>query len=81
MVSDRIHKVLAEKSRSHQAELTRLGTLVEDDTLSSNVMTMPRNDNVRNMMDILRNQSCSDDQFLLTCDQLVSLMVQRFVVV
>lgn len=77
MISDRIHKTLREKSQSHQAELRRLGTAVEDIPLSANVVVMEHTNQIRGINTLLMDPELSREDFIFHFDRLAVMLVEK----
>ncbi|KAK0259679.1 Uridine kinase [Friedmanniomyces endolithicus] len=77
MVSDRIHKTLKQKSRSHQLELKRLGEISEDAPLSSNVTILQQTNQVRGINTIIMDPEGDREDFIFYFDRLVVLLVEK----
>ena len=76
MVVKHIQRILAEKSRKHQAQLKRLGDEVEDEPLSENVIVLKPTRQVRGIITIILETSEGND-LIFYCDRLASLLVER----
>ncbi|KAK0852741.1 Uridine kinase [Friedmanniomyces endolithicus] len=77
MVSDRIHKTLKQKSRSHQLELKRLGEISEDAPLSVNVTILQQTNQVRGINTIIMDPEGDREDFIFYFDRLVVLLVEK----
>ncbi|KAK5117235.1 hypothetical protein LTR62_005852 [Meristemomyces frigidus] len=77
MVSDRIHKTLAQKSRLHQLELKRLGKVSEADALSTNVKILVHTNQVRGINTLLMCPETEREDFIFYFDRLAVLLVEK----
>lgn len=77
MISDRIHKTLAQKSRMHQEELKRLGKIAEDAPLSSNVIVLHQGRQVVGINTLILNPATPRDDFIFYFDRMAALLVER----
>lgn len=77
MISDRIHKILQTKSRTHQAQLRRLGQQAEDSPLSPNVVVLPHNNQVRGINTLLMDPELSREDFIFHFDRLAVMLVEK----
>ena len=79
MVSDRIHKTLAQKSKSHQMELKRLGQGQEDAPLSKNIIVLEQKSQLVGINTLLMDTETSSEDFVFYFDRLVTMLVERSV--
>lgn len=77
MICDRIHKTLAQKSRTHQEELERLGKIAEDAPLSSNVIVLQQGLQVVGINTLILNPATPRDDFIFYFDRMAALLVER----
>ena len=77
MVSDRVLKTLATKSKMHQVELERLGKSAEDAPLSQNVITLEQTPQVVGINSLLLDPETTAEEFIFYFDRLVALLVER----
>ena len=78
MVSDRVHKTLHSKSKSHQAELKRLGKVAEDAPLSQNVIVLEQTSQVVGINTMLLDSDTPAEEFIFYFDRLVAMLVERY---
>ncbi|KAF2226872.1 uridine-cytidine kinase 2 [Elsinoe ampelina] len=77
MVTDRIHKTLTSKSRLHQVELRRLGTVASrSQPFSTNVIILTQTSQVMGINTLLLDPSTSTEDFIFYFDRLCSLLVE-----
>jgi uridine kinase len=79
MITDRVSKILLEKSRLHQAELRRLGELGEDKPLSRNAIFMEQTRQVVGINTLLVNPLTSNEDFIFYFDRMATMLVERAV--
>ncbi|KAK5169271.1 hypothetical protein LTR04_005869 [Oleoguttula sp. CCFEE 6159] len=77
MVSDRIRKTLAYKSKMHQNELKRLGKIVEDAPLSKNVLVLQQSPQVVGIHTLLMGGDVEREDFIFYFDRVAALLVER----
>lgn len=77
MVSDRVHKTLSTKSKQHQAELKRLGSLAEDEPLSKNVVVLDQTPQIMGINTLLLDPDTPVEEFIFYFDRLIALLVER----
>lgn len=77
MVSDRVHKTLAQKSKMHQLELKRLGKISEDTELSSNVCIIEHTNQVRGINTLLMNPELEREDFIFYFDRLTVMLIEK----
>lgn len=77
MVSDRIRKILNQKSKLHQVELRRLGKVAEDAPLSDNVIILSQKRQIRGINTLLINPDLSREDFIFYFDRLAALLIER----
>ncbi|KAL2356772.1 uridine-cytidine kinase-like protein-like 1 [Cryomyces antarcticus] len=80
MVSDRIRKTLAYKSKMHQNELKRLGKIVEDAPLSKNVLVLQQSPQVVGIHTLLMGGDVEREDFIFYFDRVAALLVERYAV-
>jgi len=79
MVSDRIHKTLAQKSKMHQIELKRLGQGQEDVPLSKNIILLEQKSQLVGINTLLMDPETPSEDFIFYFDRLVTMLVERSV--
>ncbi|KAF1816813.1 uridine-cytidine kinase-like protein-like 1 [Eremomyces bilateralis CBS 781.70] len=83
MISDRVRKILEDKSRRHQGELRRLGQLAraegEARGVGRNVVVVERTAQVRGMETLVMDNDLSREEFVFYFDRLVGVLVERAV--
>ena len=77
MVVQYIERTLTEKSKSHRAELKKLGQIAEDDPISPNVLTLVQTPQLRGMSTIIQDIDTSTEDFLFYFDRLTTLLVEQ----
>jgi len=77
MVSDRIHKILDQKSKLHQLELRRLGKVAEDAPLSKNVKILQHTNQVRGINSFIMNPELEREDFIFYFDRLTVMLVEK----
>ncbi|TKA61336.1 hypothetical protein B0A49_07772 [Cryomyces minteri] len=77
MVSDRIRKTLAYKSKMHQNELKRLGKIVEDAPLSRNVLVLQQTPQVVGIHTLLMGGDVEREDFIFYFDRIAALLIER----
>ncbi|EMC91630.1 hypothetical protein BAUCODRAFT_79570 [Baudoinia panamericana UAMH 10762] len=77
MVTDRIHKTLAQKSRLHQVELKRLGKVSEDDPLSANVSILHHTNQIRGINTLLSRPDLDREDFIFYFDRLTAILIEK----
>lgn len=77
MISDRVHKTLKHKSKTHQAELRRLGKAAEEVPLSRNVIALPLTPQVRGINTLLMDPELSREDFIFNIDRLAVMLLER----
>ncbi|KAK4981883.1 Uridine kinase [Elasticomyces elasticus] len=77
MVSDRICKTLAQKSRLHQSELKRLGKAVENAPLSKNVMVLEETPQIKGINALLLDTDLPAEDFVFYFDRLVCMLIDK----
>ncbi|KAF2149022.1 uridine-cytidine kinase 2 [Myriangium duriaei CBS 260.36] len=77
MITDQIHKTLRTKSKLHQVELQRLGTVAAaDPELSPNIISLAQTPQVRGINTLLLDPDTHREDFIFYFDRLVSLMIE-----
>jgi len=80
MVTDRIHKTLKEKSKEHQENLERLGTVAPAESLASvNLAALTQTRQVQGINTLLFHPSTTVEDFIFYFDRLVALLVETAV--
>ena len=77
MVSDRVHKTLQQKSKSHQIELRRLGKVSEDAPLSANVTILQHTNQVRGINTLLMDPELDREDFIFYFDRLAAMLIEK----
>jgi uridine kinase len=77
MVVQYIERTLTEKSKSHRAELKKLGQIAEDDPISPNVLTLVQTPQLRGMSTIIQDIDTSTEDFIFYFDRLTTLLVEQ----
>jgi uridine kinase len=77
MVSDRIHKTLAQKSMAHQQELKRLGKLAENVPLGENCIVLERSSQVVGINTLLLDPLTDREDFIFYFDRMACLLVEK----
>jgi uridine kinase len=77
MVVKDIQRRLKEKSRAHQAELTKLGKQVEAEPLSRNVLLLKETPQIRGMNTIINNPHTNEVNFIFYLDRMATLLIER----
>ncbi|OCK75925.1 uridine-cytidine kinase-like protein-like 1 [Lepidopterella palustris CBS 459.81] len=77
MVSDRIEKILAHKSKMHQIELRRLGKVAEDAPLSTNAIILNQTHQILGINTLLLNPETSREDYIFYFDRMVALLIER----
>ena len=79
MVIQYIENKLIEKSKSHRAELRKLGQSSEDDPLSDKVLLLDQTPQLRGMSTIIQDVDTSAEDFIFYFDRLSTLLVEQWV--
>ncbi|KAG4415404.1 hypothetical protein IFR04_011453 [Cadophora malorum] len=77
MVIQYIERKLIEKSKTHRAELKKLGQNSENEPLSKNVLLLEQTSQLRGMNTIIQNIDTSTEDFIFYFDRLTSLLVEH----
>jgi uridine kinase len=77
MVVQYIDNKLIEKSKSHRADLRKLGLTSEDDPLSSNVMLLDQTPQLRGMSTMIQDIDTTAEDFIFYFDRLATLLVEQ----
>jgi uridine kinase len=77
MVVQYIERTLTEKSKSHRAELKKLGQIAEDDPISPNVLLLVQTPQLRGMSTIIQDIDTSTEDFIFYFDRLTTLLVEQ----
>ena len=77
MVIQYIENKLIEKSKSHRAELRKLGQSSEDDPLSDEVLLLDQTPQLRGMSTIIQDVDTSAEDFIFYFDRLSTLLVEQ----
>jgi uridine kinase len=77
MVVQYIERTLTEKSKSHRAELKKLGQNAEDDPISPNVLILDQTRQLRGMSTIIQDIDTSTEDFIFYFDRLTTLLVEQ----
>jgi uridine kinase len=77
MVSDRVHKTLQHKSKLHQIELRRLGTVSEDSPLSKNVTVLKQTNQLRGINTLLMDPELPREDFIFYFDRLTVMLIEK----
>jgi uridine kinase len=77
MVIQYIENKLIEKSKSHRAELRKLGQSSEDDPLSDKVLLLDQTPQFRGMSTIIQDVDTSAEDFIFYFDRLSTLLVEQ----
>ena len=77
MVIQYIERKLIEKSKSHRADLRRLGQSSEDDPLSINVLLLAQTPQLQGMNTIIQDIDTSPEDFIFYFDRLATLLVEQ----
>lgn len=79
MVIEYMHKVLREKSESHEAELTKLGKgCAGESLLSKNVTLLEQTPQLRGIRTIIEDKSSSTEDFVFYFDRLATVLVEQY---
>lgn len=78
MVVQNIERTLTDKSKSHRAELKKLGQGSEDEPLSSNVLILEQTPQLRGMSTIIQDTDTSTEDFIFYFDRLTTLLVEQY---
>ena len=79
MVIQYIERKLIDKSKSHRAELRKLGQSSEDDPLSNKVLLLTQTPQLRGMSTIIQDIDTSAEDFIFYFDRLATLLVEKYV--
>lgn len=79
MVTDRVNKILLQKSRMHQVELRRLGKVAESAPLSPNVLVLPNTNQIQGINTLLQNPDTSAEDFIFYFDRLAAILIEKAV--
>ncbi|RAL13751.1 pre-rRNA-processing protein ESF1 [Aspergillus homomorphus CBS 101889] len=77
MVVKHIQRNLDEKSEKHSAELTRLGLIASEETLSPNVVVMQETPQFIGMNTILQDPATEHVDFVFYFDRLAALLIEK----
>jgi len=77
MVGDHIRKTLHQKSKKHQSDLQALGKIVEDESLSSNVVVLDQTSQVMGLNSIILDDQTGREDFIFSVDRIASLLIDR----
>lgn len=77
MVIQYIEHKLIDKSKSHRAELKKLGQSSEDDVLSDKVLLLDQSPQLRAMSTIIQDIDTSTEDFIFYFDRLSTLLVEQ----
>ena len=77
MVVKHIQRVLVEKSKKHQAELTELGRRAEDEPLSPNVLLVKQTPEILGMNTVIQDPATDEVNFIFYLDRLATLLIER----
>ena len=77
MVIQYIENKLIEKSKSHRAELRKLGQSSEDDPLSDKALLLEKTSQLRGMSTIIQDVDTSAEDFIFYFDRLSALLVEQ----
>ena len=77
MVVQYIDNKLIEKSKSHRADLKKLGRSSEDDPLSESVLLLDQTPQLRGMSTIIQDTDTSAEDFIFYFDRLATLLVEQ----
>jgi uridine kinase len=76
MVTQYIERKLIEKSKSHRADLKKLGQTFEDLPLSRNVLLLDETPQILGMNTIIQDIDSSAEDFVFYFDRLATLLVE-----
>src|ERR1700759_1576432 len=76
MISDRIVKILSQKSMMHQLELRRLGAAVEMAPLSNNVLVLNQSRQIKGINTLLVQSDLNREEFVFYFDRLAALLIE-----
>lgn len=71
-----IQQILAEKSKEHQATLTRLEREAMQATLSDRVVFLPQTAQLRGMSTIIHDVGTTSEDFIFYFDRLAALLIE-----
>lgn len=74
-----IERKLIDKSKSHRAELKKLGQSAENNPLSSKVLLLEQTSQLRGMSTIIQDIDTSMEDFIFYMDRLATLLVEQYV--
>jgi uridine kinase len=77
MVVQYIERKLIEKSKSHRADLKKLGQTFVDGPLSGNVLLLDETPQLRGMNTIIQDIDTSTEDFIFYFDRLATLLVEQ----
>ena len=77
MVIQYIERKLIEKSKSHRADLKKLGQYSEDETLTDLVHVLELRPQLRGMSTIIQDIDTSNEEFIFYFDRLATLLVEQ----
>ena len=77
MVVQYIDNKLIEKSKSHRADLRKLGLTSKDNPLSSNVMLLDQTPQLRGMSTMIQDIDTTAEDFIFYFDRLATLLVEQ----
>jgi uridine kinase len=66
-----------EKSEKHRTELQKLGKVVSEEPLSSNVLLLNQTPQLLGMSTIIQNEDTNREEFVFYFDRLATLLVER----
>ena len=78
MIVKHVQRMLVEKSRKHQEELTNLGKEVKDEPLAQNVLLLNQTPQIRGMHTVIQNPNSTEVDFIFYFDRLATLLVERY---
>jgi uridine kinase len=76
-VSDRIKKILNEKSEVHQLRLQRLGEVAEDYPLTENAIILAQKPQIVGINTLLMNPATSREDFIFYIDRIASVLIEQ----
>ena len=77
MVTQYIERKLVEKSKSHRADLKKLGQYSEEEPLSKQVHILEEKPQLRGMSTIIQDIDTSAEEFVFYFDRLATLLVEH----
>ena len=79
MVTDRIQKILSDKSTTHQQHLRHLGQETENAPLSENITILPQGRQITGINTLLHDRSVEREEFIFYFDRLITTMIEKAV--